>query len=189
MTEITPDENTSVLDVGYADIEYSTSFNYIENHYPHLENLIALGIAAPEHFSDTYPEVSVVQYDGNIFPFNDDSFDVCWSNAVVEHVGDRDAQVNFLREIARVSGLAFVTTPNRWFPIEVHTITPLLHYLPKSLFDRYLSLVHKDWARGGFMRLLSKRELRSIMSEAGIRDYKLINNRFMGFTMDFVLIF
>ena len=28
------------------------------------------------------------------------------------------------------SGSVFVTTPNRWFPLEVHTLLPFVHWLP-----------------------------------------------------------
>ena len=41
------------------------------------------------------------------------------------------------REVKRVSRGAFMTTPNRLFPVDLHTRTPLLHYLLKSVFDQY----------------------------------------------------
>ncbi len=63
-----------------------------------------------------------------------------WSNAVLEHVGTRDDQLLFLREVRRVGRRVFLTTPNRHFPVEVHTRTPLLHWLPKPVFERYLRL-------------------------------------------------
>jgi hypothetical protein len=28
----------------------------------------------------------------------------------------------------------FITTPNRWFPVEFHTVLPLVHWLPKEIF-------------------------------------------------------
>ncbi len=112
-------ETTTVLDVGYADDEYSETDNYLERHYPHPHNITALGVVEPKKFHQRYPQVNTVVYDGKVFPFTDKQFDICWSNAVIEHVGDRDRQLLFLREIKRVSRSAYITTPNRHFPVEV----------------------------------------------------------------------
>ena len=36
-----------------------------------------------------------------------------------------------IAECSRVAKrMVFLTTPNRWFPIEVHTALPLIHWLP-----------------------------------------------------------
>jgi ubiquinone/menaquinone biosynthesis C-methylase UbiE len=167
--------------------------NFIEKNYPHPAMLTALGVEAPVNFRDRYPEVMAVQYDGTVMPFDDRAFDLCWSNAVLEHVGTHanraDAQVQFLREIARVSKSAFVTTPNRWFPAEVHTRTPFLHWLPKSAFDRYLKMRGQKWAADDYMDLLSVQELRSVLKAAGITEYCIVYNRILTFTLDFVVMF
>ncbi|MEX0749719.1 MAG: class I SAM-dependent methyltransferase, partial [Dehalococcoidia bacterium] len=135
LRDFAPQPADRVLDVGFSDNEYSATDNFLEKHYPYRAQITALGIDAPSLFPARYPDVKVVQYEGREFPLADNAFDVAWSNAVIEHVGQhegrREAQILFLREIARVSTSAFVTTPNKWFPIEVHTRTPLLHWLPK----------------------------------------------------------
>ena len=66
-------------------------------------------------------------------PFDDGSFDVVFSNAVIEHVGDRERQGQLVREALRVGRRVFLTTPNRWFPVEVHTRLPFVHWLPDEL--------------------------------------------------------
>jgi SAM-dependent methyltransferase len=185
---IRPGPDITVLDVGYSNQENSDADNFIEKHYPYPNNLTALGTEAPTEFRLRYPKVKCVHYDGATFPFKDRSFDVCWSNAVIEHVGDRNDQLRFLKEIRRVARRAFITTPNRLFPIEVHTRTPLLHLLPKSFFDRYLKIVGKGWATGGYMNLLSLRELKRLLSEANITNFAVIKNRLLGFAVDFVVI-
>ena len=188
---IRPTADLTVLDVGFNEIEHSSTDNYIEKHYPWRAQMTALGTDAPLTFSRRYPEIRAVQYDGTTFPFDDGAFDVCWSNAVLEHVGRHEdrwaAQVYFLREIARVSRSAFVTTPNKRFPVEVHTRTPLLHWLPKPLFDAYLRKRGQDWAAGDYMDLLTLGDLRRLMRDAGIDEYRVIQNRLMGLTVDFVI--
>ena len=189
LSEIHPTPAMRVLDVGYSAQEHSNTDNFIEKHYPYPRQLTALGVDEPTDFACRYPEVKVVQYDGVDFPFDNGSFDVCWSNAVIEHVGNHDRQVKFLAEIARVAKTAFVTTPNRFFPIEVHTRTPLLHYLPDSVFHRYLCLIGKSWAAGDYMELLSLNDIKSIATEAGIENLRIVKNHLLGFTLHFVMLF
>lgn len=187
---LTNPESVRVLDVGYQNEEYSSSDNLIEKYFPYPQHLTALGIEPHDKFSTRYPNVSVVRYDGAEFPFEDCAFDIVWSNAVIEHVGDRAAQVRFMREIRRVGARAFVTTPNRYFPVEVHTRTPLLHYLPKTMFDRYLRAIGKDWATGDYMRLLGAAELRRLLHDAEIarHEFSLYRNRIGVFSLDFVIV-
>ena len=186
--ELGPSPSTRVLDVGCSDHEMSETDNFIEKHYPYIENLTALSLEAPTNFRKSYPLIECVQYDGSVFPFRDQSFDICWSNAVIEHVGTREQQLNFLREIKRVSARAFITTPNRHFPIEVHTRTPLLHFAPKPIFESYLRAIGKGWATGSYMNLLTLNDLKGLLKDADIYDYKVVKNRLFGFTMDFVII-
>jgi len=184
-----PSPETRVLDAGFSDEEYGESDNYLEKRYPYPQSLTALSIDTAKKFLQRYPEVTAVTYDGDRFPFGDKSFDACWSNAVLEHVGERERQVAFLREIRRVARVGFVTTPNRWFPVEIHTRIPLLHYLPRRAFGRCAKLLGKGWAAGGYMRLLSMREIRGLLADARITDYTIHRNRLCGPTLDFVIVF
>jgi hypothetical protein len=71
--------------------------------------------------------------DGCCLPFRDQSFEIVFSNSVIEHVGTRDQQRQFAAEIQRVGKRYWVQTPNRWFPVEPHLLTPLVHWLPRNL--------------------------------------------------------
>lgn len=141
----------------------------------------------PKKYLERYPKIRTVKYDGKKFPFDHKEFDICWSNAVIEHVGDKDAQIFFLKEMQRVAKRSFITTPNKHFPIEVHTRVPLLHFLPKKVFDKCLLLIGKKWATGNYMNLLSLKELKMILSDAGISNYKIIKNKLFFSTLDFVI--
>jgi len=108
---------------------------------------------------------------------------------VIEHVGDFERQVLFLKEINRVARNVFITTPNKLFPIEVHTRTPFLHFLPKKMFDKYLHFVGKSWAADDYMFLLSLKDINKLLHHAGIDNYNIKKNKLLGFVMDFVIMF
>lgn len=184
-----PEKKNKILDIGFTENEYSETDNFLEKHYPYLDKITALGIETPNSFSKKYPQVKAIKYQGEIFPFQDNEFDIAWSNAVLEHVGNKKQQIIFLKEIKRVSKVAFITTPNKYFPIEVHTRIPFLHWLPKKIFDFILTLLNKNWATGSFMNLLSLSDIKKILNQAEINNHKIIKNKLLFFTLDFVIMF
>lgn len=184
-----PTEYDKILDVGFNNIEYSPVDNFLEKNYQYPSQITALGIDSCNEFIKKYPEVNTVLYDGGMFPFHDKSFDIGWSNAVIEHVGDIDKQVLFLKELRRTCKKVYFTTPNRYFPFEVHTRYPLIHWLPKEKFDKVLQFTPKKWASGDYMYLLSRKKLEYLLELAGIKNYRIYKNRFLVFTMDFSVIF
>ncbi len=188
LDRLEPGPTTRILDAGYTEVEHNPNDNFLERRYPWPTQITALGIEPARSFTERYPQVRTVTYDGVDMPFVDKEFDVAWSNAVIEHVGSRAAQVKFMRELLRVAHTVFVTTPNRWFPIELHTRFPLVHWLPKPACDSILRMAGKAWATGDAVRLLSAREFTAIAKEAGARQVELVRNPFFGFTVDFVMI-
>lgn len=81
------------------------------------------------------PAAATLEYvhgDGCHLPFADQAFDIVFSNSVIEHVGGPDAQARFAREVARAGRGYWVQTPNRYFPVETHLLTPIVHLLPRS---------------------------------------------------------
>lgn len=86
----------------------------------------------PRARADLAEAAEWVAGDGRALPFRDAAFDVVFSNSVIEHVGDRASQLRFAREVMRVGRGYWVQTPNRWFPVEQHLLTPVIHWLPRS---------------------------------------------------------
>jgi hypothetical protein len=83
-------------------------------------------------FRDREPgNIDWVAGDGCCLPFPDQSFDLVFSNSVIEHLGSWERQAQFAQEIARVGRSYFVQTPNRGFPVEQHLLTPFVHWLPR----------------------------------------------------------
>jgi murein biosynthesis integral membrane protein MurJ len=126
----------------------------------------------------------MVLADGLNLPFRDCSFDIVFSNSVIEHVGSRARQETFAGEVRRVARSYWVQTPNRFFPIETHLWMPLVHLLPKPwcafLIRRFTiwELVfrprpdQKEHWLNHFLediRLLSGKELKAHFPDAAIR--------------------
>jgi ubiquinone/menaquinone biosynthesis C-methylase UbiE len=140
---VAPRPDETLIDVGVNTEEYSAADNYLEKFYSYPENITAVGIGDLSLFRERYPKAKSFEGDGRALPFGDNSFDIAYSNAVIEHVGSTRAdQLQFLTELVRVSKRGYLTTPNRHFPIEIHTRTPLLHLLlPKKMFDAFLVFI------------------------------------------------
>ena len=130
-----PGPETTVVDVGVTDAPFGagSSDNFFEALYPWPEQITAVGRTELDRFAAAFPNVRAVRSDGRDLPFADGQFDLGFSNAVVEHVaGGRDGQRRFVEELCRVAGKVFVTTPNRWFPLDPHTLLPFVHWLPRG---------------------------------------------------------
>lgn len=183
-----PDD--TIVDVGVTgDPSYKQS-NYLEAWYPRKRKLTAVGIDKAPTFERLYPGVAYCQADGRSLPFPDRSFDFVHSNAVIEHVGSREQQVTFLAELWRVCrrGL-FVTTPNRWFPVEFHTVMPLIHWLPRAAFRRTLRVIgHYELAQEANLNLMSRNDLLDAAATAGISAARVEGVRLAGWTSNLLLI-
>jgi SAM-dependent methyltransferase len=168
LDEIRPSADTTVLDVGVDEVGFGRpggqtgcgTHNFFEELYPWPGQITAVGLQSGAGFTESYPHIRYVQADACALPFEDASFDVYFSNAVIEHVGGRDRQRTFVVEALRVASRVFLTTPNRWFPLELHTRLPLVHWLPESLAFRAYALARKPWAIDN--HLLGPRELRDL---------------------------
>jgi hypothetical protein len=133
--------DTTVVDVGVTNAPFGagSTDNFFEAMYPWPERITGVGHTELDVFAAAFPQVHTVRADGRELPFDDDAFDVGFSNAVVEHVaGGRQGQRRFVQELCRVSRRVFVTTPNRWFPLEVHTLLPFVHWLPAGVRGRLI---------------------------------------------------
>jgi len=163
METIRPGPETRIVDVGVGDTPFGTepgvaaTHNFFEALYPWPEQITAVSDVPLPNFAQAFPGIRTVVADGQELPFADDEFDVAFSNAVVEHVGGREEQRRFVAELCRVAPRVFVSTPNRWFPVETHTLVPLVHWLPRESADRAMHALRRgNWDQ---IDLLSKREL------------------------------
>lgn len=137
----------SLLFVGAGRGAGDPTADAVERSISHLATtIVALNV---QPTASAWPFVCA---DGRFLPFRDGSFDLVLSNAVVEHVGGLTDQHQFVAEHVRVGRRWVMTTPNRWFPVESHTLVLIKHWFPY-------------WRRRQdvFTRLLSRREFAELL--------------------------
>lgn len=151
--------------------------NCLEVLHPHKRAITAVGMEDGSHLEKRYPGMRFIRVEPGPLPFRKGEFDVVHSSAVIEHVGSRANQLTFISELWRVARRGiFVTTPNRWFPIEFHTVLPLLHWLPPETFRAILRKIGRDfYANEANLHLMSARGLRGIADEIGIANARVKN--------------
>lgn len=131
--------------------------------------------------------------DGTNLQYSDASFDLVFSNSVIEHVGDSASQKRFADEMLRVGRRIYCQTPNKWFFVEPHLIAPFIHWLPfrvQRRLVRWLSVwgwvTRPDQTQiDKFLldtRLLSYRELRALFPGREIQ-----RERFMLMTKSYIV--
>lgn len=184
-----PRPDWRVLEVGTNGSLTDPRDYFLHDKYPHPEQITAAGLEEPDVFRSVFPCHTYIQVRrGAPLPFDDQSFDLVFCNAVIEHVGSREQQRSFLFEILRVGRQAFITTPNRWHPIEFHTVTPFLHYLPPRIYRRiYAAAGLKFFSKEENLNLLDARDLLGFLSPEAGRRTELSFHRFLGMRSNVLL--
>ncbi len=174
---IDPRDGESVLDVGGNDYNWQYVCRKLR---VELLNLFVapITIESPIEFNS-------VKGDGTKLHYEDVSFDIGFSNSVIEHVGTKERQIEFANEIRRVGKKVWVQTPAREFFVEPHFFTPFVHWIPKSsrkwivhwfsFWSWYWSASREETdAMVDELRLLSKREMQELFP-----DCRIVTERFL----------
>ena len=174
-TVLRPRPEDSILDIGASGRVFSAyTFG---DYYPYPERITGAGVELDEVRSArlAHPLSRYAVLDGCRLPFADRSFDIVFSNAVIEHIlGDR-RQEQFTREVMRVGKSWFVTTPNYWFLFESHYHLPFIQFLPRPLQRVYNRLFGTHIAKGEVqeLALLSARALRNLFPVGRIEKVRV----------------
>ena len=112
------------------------------------------------------------------------SFDVVFSNSVIEHVGSYADQWKMAGEVTRVGRRYWVQTPNKRFPLEPHFLFPFFQYLPAAVRAQMVHRFDVGWykripelavarAEVESIRLLTRKRFAALFPEASIHSEKL----------------
>lgn len=165
-----PDETSEILDLGMTpDVQLAES-NFFEKLYPWKDRITAASI---EDCSDLVREYGLKAFVRNTpkeaLPFKDKAFDIVFCSAVLEHCGTREDQKFFLEECLRVARKAFITTPYRYFPVEMHTFIPFLHWLPWNWFQKIVAPARKGfWADINNLNLCCRKDILRMNNEVTV---------------------
>lgn len=145
-------------------------------------NLPGIALFPP---SKTIHAFDFVEGDACAVSYSDMSFDMVFSNSVIEHVGGAEKQEAFANEARRLAARYWVQTPSIWFPVEAHTGVPFWFWMPEGLRARFIRDWEKklpDWTemvKG--TTVLSKRLMRDYFPDASI-----ITERKFGFPKSYI---
>ncbi len=182
-----PTPETRIVDLGGG------KGRHFARHFPALRNVViadynadALAYAREIHGFETR------LIDGSQgMDFAPGEFDIVFCSSVIEHVtGQKDDavwrfktdsaafrreavvyQAAFAAEIARAGRGYWVQTPNRWFPVEVHSWLPFLGWMPSTWQWAILQVTNSFWPRkdeAPDWSLLGRREMQRLFPDAQI---------------------
>lgn len=171
-----PGKETKILDVG------GTSETWLKTGL--IKNVTLLNLTKPKK-RDLGLGFQCVQADAvNMNIIDNQSFDIVFSNSVIEHVGG-GSQENFADEIRRVGSSYWIQTPNKYFPVEPHLMFPFAQFLPSKpqqwIAHYWPNSNYRKWGveknRIGQLledtHLLSENELSKLFPEATIHKEKV----------------
>lgn len=141
-----------------------------------------------------WPNVTSVAGNAISMPeYADQSFDIVYSNSVIEHLFTTENQFKMASEVRRVGKRYFVQTPNKYFPIEPHFLFPLWQFLPREMRIRMIQKRRVGFAGPASSRedaeqivdeilLISKSDFQKMFP-----DGTLIVEKFKGFSKSFMV--
>lgn len=179
-----------ILDVGGRE-RFWQSAGFLDREMRNIK--ITLININPREAQATHPNVKSVVGDARKMKFEDNEFDVVFSNSVIEHVGNYNAQLQMAQEVMRVGKRYFVQTPNLYFPIEPHFVFPCFQFLPLKLRAWLMSHFDLGWHKRivdkqeamelvSSVRLLRKKEVLALFPNAN-----LFEEKFFGLTKSFTV--
>ncbi|MES2921998.1 MAG: class I SAM-dependent methyltransferase [Verrucomicrobiota bacterium] len=170
-----PDPAEVVLDVGGCPSEWTGRGAVVGT-----VDLINLEISTIIQRPDS-PVMRSFKGDGRALEFEDGSYDIVYSNSVLEHVGTWEDQQAFAREARRVGGNLWIQTPAYGCPVEPHYLGLFIHWFPAHWhvpLARWTSVVGLTGAAdlhsiANNTRLLTKREFKELFPDCEIWTERL----------------
>jgi len=180
---LAPTPGVRVVDLGGAVQTWNVEAESHEAFSVTLVNNLEYEDYASERFQ-------IIEADATALPFPDQSFDIAFSNSVIEHLGTWERQQAFASEARRVARRLWIQTPARCFPIEAHLLAPYIQYLPKGVQRRIARWTPRGLLNPGVVqqivdevRLLTYAEVAKLFP-----DCRILRERFCGLTKSYIAV-
>ena len=181
---------SEALDIGTTNDLENESSNYLIKNLPNITLYRSISNQKIENkfFSKSLNKSILSEF--SAIEIQDFKSELVISNATIEHVGKFENQIKMVENIIKLSKKFFIiNTPNRYHPLEFHTKLPLIHWLPKKIHRKLLSLTGFTYcAKEENLNLLSKNELRILLNRFDFIEYTILNIKFFGFISNYIVI-
>jgi hypothetical protein len=178
----------NLLDVGTTPI-FDEFNNILLHSFKNRNNITSLSNLNCSVLKKKFKKVKFIKGDARRMKFKENTFETVYSSATIEHVGSRSSQLKFIKECCRVSSKdVFITTPNKFYPIEFHTKIPLLHFLPSVIYRKILFyLGFAFFSKEKNLNLLSAKDLKNMCFFLKIKNFNIIKHKFLFMTSNLIL--
>jgi hypothetical protein len=178
----------NLLDVGTTPI-FDAYNNILLHSFKNRNNITSLSNLNCPVLKKKFKKVEFIKGDARRMKFKENSFDTVYSSATIEHVGSRTNQLKFIKECYRVSRKdVFITTPNKFYPMEFHTKIPLLHFLPSEIYRKILFyLGFSFFSKEKNLNLLSAKDLKNMCFFLKIKNFNILKYKFLFMTSNLIL--
>ena len=163
------EKELKLLDLGCGNARFYRQVSELTLIYQGCD--ISKGLIEQAH--KYHPELELAVCDARHTPYQDNSFDIVVSFAVVHHFPGKEAQEDFFKEIYRVltpGGTAVVTTWNIWKTRKPKILEDYLKHKPKNfawrLGDTMMDFTHHKETR--FVHAFTQREFRARARVSGL---------------------
>ncbi|MDC0972290.1 hypothetical protein OAR45_03710 [Candidatus Pelagibacter sp.] len=158
------------LDIGTTSDDKNASSNIIIKNIKNIDKFKCISdqMVNSDFFNKKLKKSITEEFSENeLYEF---SSDLVISNATIEHVGGELKQKKMIENIIKLTKKIFIiTTPNRFYPIELHTKIPLIHWFPKSTYRKILKFLGLSfYANEENLNLLSADELKKMLNNQKI---------------------
>ena len=162
-----PSDDSTILDIGGYPGTWS--------HFPRKPSIVTLNLHGVDFVQTAdFPPIQTAIGDGCRLGYADASFDIVFSNSVIEHLSSFERQKAFANEARRVGRSLWIQTPAKEFFFEPHLLTPFIHFLPVS-FQRRLIRRFTTW---GIVTRPSPAEVESFLEEVRLLSFAEIQQLF-----------
>ncbi len=165
----------SFLDVGTTEENELESSNYFVKNFYKIK--IKKSISDQEIKSNNFNKLLKKSITSEFLETEIENYksDLVLSSATIEHVGSYENQIKMLENIIKLTNkYFFITTPNRFFPIDFHTKLPIIHMLPKKIHRKILSLINlKEYAEEENLNLLDENTINKLINTQQNATFKI----------------